>query len=322
MIPVATNKNGSSLRSCRSFGSPKPVVRTKLVSVVPSTYRHSDCHVSVAKSLLPDDIDIKTKDNELFATEYVQEMYDLFFENESCVEPYLHKQPDILNEGTRGYIVDATMQIHSFLKLSTESLYLAVDILDRFLSRAFITSGAECSVVCLSCLLIASKYEDVYPPSVDELANSFDFDITPGSILDMETKILRALDYRISNPTPLTFLIRFSQAAHADKRMSQMSHFFLEGTLLSYSLLCKYKPSELAAASVFLARRYSKGRSNWSATLDKYTRYEEEQITPVARAIMKAQSTRRSRKEFRAVDKKYTTTLFGGVALTYFPCDF
>ena len=323
IVPMATNKSGSSFGSYPSFGSPKPAFaaknRIKLVPpVAQPILRRSNNRVSVTKSELPDDIDIKTKDKELYATDYVQEIYEHFFESESCVEPYLHKQSPNMKEGWRGCMVDFTVQIHSVFHLSNESLYLAIDILDRFFSQVY-TEPADYTLVCLACLLIASKYEDIYPPLIDKLA-SYDNAITTGDILDMETRILKALDYRISNPTSLPFLIRFSQAAHADKRMSEMAHFILEGTLLSYSLLCDYKPSELAAASVLLARHCAGGRSNWSVTLEKYTGYGEDHLTNIARAVLQVQNTRRIRKEFRAVDKKYTNH-FGGVAASSFPRD-
>ena len=316
---VVVDRASSSSNSFRSFGSPKPVhvsTRNKMVPAIPMVADKP----KVPATKKPDDIDIKTKDDELYTTEYVQEMYERFRREETCTEPYLRKHYLIVNETTRSCMVDVIIHRHykSPSLLSAESLYLTIDILDRFLARS-IVGTADLELVCVSCLLIASKYEDIYPPLVEELVElSSNRHVTKGSIIDMETKILKALDYRISKPTSLVFLIRFSQAAHANQQVSQLASFLLEGTLLSYPLLCKYKPSELAAASVFLARRFTLGYSDWSVTLDKYAGYHEDQVINVARDLLSAQAVRRSRSEFSSVDEKYTKC-FGGVATLNFP---
>ena len=59
-----------------------------------------------------------------------------------------------------------------------------------------------------------------------------------------------------------------------------------EESLLSYDMI-KYKPSQLATVAV-LIERHAVGRNNWSPTLLKYSEYREEDIIPVARAMIAA----------------------------------
>lgn len=308
---IVIDRKSSRSRSFLSFGSPKPShvsTRNKMVPGIPMAINKPK--VPLKK---PDDIDIRTKDDELHATEYVQEMYERFRAEETRTEPYLRKLYHVVNETVRTCMVDVIVDGHDKHKTSAESLFLAIDILDRFLARSIVDTS-DLELVCTSCLLIASKYEDIYPPLVKELADSAEnIHVTTGGIIDMETKILKALGYRISKPTSLVFLIRFSQAAHANKDVSHLAHFFLEGTLLSYPLLCKYKPSELAAASVFLARHCTVGYSDWSVTLDKYAGYQKNQVINVARDVLSTLAARRNREEFSAMDEKFTKR-FGGVA--------
>jgi hypothetical protein len=126
----------------------------------------------------------------------------------------------------------------------------------------------------------------------------------------MEEKILKTLEYNITIPSAHAFLVRFLKAAHADKRIVQLSCYILDGTLQSYNLL-HYLPSQLAAAAVFIARR-TVGRNSWSPTLLKYANYREEDVTPVARAVLAERAN--SSPELRAVNKKYTSNRYGGVA--------
>jgi cyclin B len=134
----------------------------------------------------------------------------------------------------------------------------------------------------------------------------------------MEEKILKTLEYQITIPSAHAFLVRYLKAAHADKRIVQISCYILDGTLQSYNLL-HYLPSQLAAAAVFIARR-TVGRNSWSPTLLRYAVYCEEEIIPVARALLAEKTS--SSTELRAVNKKYTSSRYGGVANTVLQCDF
>ena len=127
----------------------------------------------------------------------------------------------------------------------------------------------------------------------------------------MEEKILKTLEYNVTIPSARAFLLRFLKAAHANRRIVMLSCFVLDGTLQSYNLL-QYLPSQLAAAAVFIARRTDDCNS-WSPTLLKYTSYREEEITPIARAVMAATEDA-SAQNLRAVKDKYTNSHNGEVA--------
>ena len=150
---------------------------------------------------------------------------------------------------------------------------------------------------------------------------------TRQDILDMEWAVLTKLDFNIYGPTAHPFLLRFLKAANADARTTQLASFFLEGTLQNYQLL-QYRPSHLAAAAVMIARRtdwallmgqYLPMAVLWTPTLAHYTGYSEEEVMPVARAILGAWDERES--SCSAVKKKYSAKgrPYGGVALVALP---
>jgi cyclin B len=70
---------------------------------------------------------------------------------------------------------------------------------------------------------------------------------------------------------------------------------------------------------VFIARR-TVGRNAWSPTLLKYASYCEEDIIPIARDVLEAKETALS--ELNAVNKKYISSRYGGVASTSISSDF
>ena len=137
-------------------------------------------------------------------------------------------------------------------------------------------------------------------------------------IIEMEEKVLKTLEYNITIPSAHVFLVRYLKAGHADKKIVQLSCFLLDGTLQSYGLL-HYLPSQLAAAAVLIARR-TVGRNGWSPTLLHYAEYCEEELLPVARAILTEKSN--ANPELRAVFKKYSNQRYGGVATHSLPKDF
>eukprot|EP00814_Leptocylindrus_danicus_P013670 CAMPEP_0116017114 /NCGR_PEP_ID=MMETSP0321-20121206/7863_1 /TAXON_ID=163516 /ORGANISM="Leptocylindrus danicus var. danicus, Strain B650" /LENGTH=382 /DNA_ID=CAMNT_0003487261 /DNA_START=630 /DNA_END=1778 /DNA_ORIENTATION=- len=265
-----------------------------------------------------DDIDTRDKNDPLCVTDYVQEMYDHFREQEVLkrVDPtYMSKQPHI-NEKMRGILVDWLTEVHLKFKLVPETLYLCINLIDRFLSRREV-NRSKLQLLGVTCLLVASKYEEIYPPELRDLVYICDSAYAKEEILDMEEVVLKTLKYKITIPSAHSFLVRFLKAAHADKRMVQLSCYILDSTLQSHYLL-RYLPSQLAAASVFIARR-TVGRNPWSPTLLKYAQYYEEDILPVARDVLREKN---ATGDQHAVNKKYASSRYGGVTNVPLEVDF
>ena len=132
----------------------------------------------------------------------------------------------------------------------------------------------------------------------------------------MEEKILKTLDFRVTIPSAHAFLVTALRASNTSSKVERLSSFILDGTLLSYSLLA-YLPSHIAAAAVFIARHTAGQEQGWSSTLSEYTSYSENQVIPVAKAILKEKS--RIDSKWKAVHEKYS---HGGVSDTVFSLDF
>ncbi len=117
-----------------------------------------------------DNIDERDSNDPLCVTSYVQDMYDHFRSKEAStsVRPvYMEDQPYV-NERMRSILVDWLVEVHLKFKLVPETLYLTVNIIDRYLARAEV-SRPKLQLVGVTCLLIASKYEEIYPPELRDL---------------------------------------------------------------------------------------------------------------------------------------------------------
>lgn len=82
----------------------------------------------------------------------------------SQVHDYMIKQTDI-NAKMRSILVDWLIEVHRKFELTPETLYLTINIVDRFLSIMAV-SRRELQLVGISSMLIASKYEEIWAPEV------------------------------------------------------------------------------------------------------------------------------------------------------------
>jgi cyclin B len=221
-----------------------------------------------------------------------------------------------INERMRSILVDWLVEVHLKFKLVPETLYLTINIIDRYLAKTEVTRP-KLQLVGVTALLIASKYEEIYPPELRDLVYICDRAYSKNEILEMEEIILKKLQYQITIPSAHAFLVRYLKAAHADKKIVQLSCYILDGTLQSYNML-HYLPSQLAAASIYIARR-TVGRNSWSPTLLKYAAYREEDIRPIA-SVMLAES-KNLRSSLTAVKRKYHNEKYLKVAGIMLPSE-
>eukprot|EP00529_Nitzschia_sp_RCC80_P021285 CAMPEP_0113513522 /NCGR_PEP_ID=MMETSP0014_2-20120614/39915_1 /TAXON_ID=2857 /ORGANISM="Nitzschia sp." /LENGTH=391 /DNA_ID=CAMNT_0000409947 /DNA_START=300 /DNA_END=1475 /DNA_ORIENTATION=+ /assembly_acc=CAM_ASM_000159 len=306
-------------RAGRTLRSATTVVSQSQTGTATTSNNFTTSSTSYQYQSAPDNIDERDAGDPLCAPEYVQDMYEHFRGKEAMASVrrvYMETQMHI-NERMRSILVDWLVEVHLKFKLVPETLYLTINLIDRYLEKREV-SRPKLQLVGVTSLLIASKYEEIYPPELRDLVYICDRAYSRQEIIDMEEWILKTLEYNITIPSAHAFLVRFLKAAHADKRIVQLSCYILDGTLQSYNLL-HYLPSQLAAAAVFIARR-TVGRNSWSPTLLKYASYREEDIAPVAKAIIAEKSS--ASPELRAVNKKYTSSRYGAVANMSLNCDF
>ena len=118
----------------------------------------------------PDDIDERDSDDPLCATSYVQEMYEHFRMKEvsTSVRPVYMEDQSFINERMRSILVDWLVEVHLKFKLVPETLYLTVNLIDRYLAKTEV-SRPKLQLVGVTALLIASKYEEIYPPELRDL---------------------------------------------------------------------------------------------------------------------------------------------------------
>ncbi|KAI9716435.1 MAG: hypothetical protein M1812_005330 [Candelaria pacifica] len=231
------------------------------------------------------DLDAEDMEDPLMVAEYVVEIFEYLKELEETTMPnseYIEHQP-ALEWKMRGILVDWLIEVHTRFHLLPETLFLAVNIIDRFLS-AKVVQLDKLQLVGVTAMFIASKYEEVLSPHVANFRHVADDGFTEAEILSAERYVLAALNYDLSYPNPMNFLRRISKADNYDIQTRTLAKYLMEISLLDHSFM-EYTPSHIAAASMYLARLIL-DKGPWDATLAHYAGYNEEEIQPVFKLMV------------------------------------
>lgn len=231
------------------------------------------------------DLDSEDLDDPLMVAEYVHEIFDYMKELEIATLPnpdYMDNQGE-LEWKMRGILVDWLLEVHTRFRLLPETLFLTVNIIDRFLSCKVVQLD-RLQLVGITAMFIASKYEEVLSPHVTNFVHVADEGFKDSEILSAERFILTTLDYDLSYPNPMNFLRRISKADNYDIQTRTLGKYLLEIGCLDHRFL-KFPPSHIAASAMYLAR-LALDRGEWDATLTKYAGYTESEIEPVFKLMV------------------------------------
>ena len=198
-----------------------------------------------------DDEDI---DDPLMVAEYANDIFEYMRDLEPACIPnpdYMNHQDD-LEWKTRGILVDWLIEVHTRFHLLPETLFLAVNIIDRFLS-AKVVQLDRLQLVGITAMFIAAKYEEVLSPHVENFRRIADNGFSETEILSAERCVLNTLDYDLSYPNPMNFLRRVSKADNYDIQSRTIGKYLMEISLLDHRFM-EYRPSHVAAAAMYLSR--------------------------------------------------------------------
>ncbi|KAI4341220.1 hypothetical protein MLD38_025970 [Melastoma candidum] len=262
------------------------------------------------------DIDAADASNELAVSDYVEDLYMFYKEAENECRPrdYMLSQPEI-NEKMRAILVDWLVDIHNKFELMPETLYLAINIMDRFLSAEAVPRK-ELQLLGMGAMFTASKYEEIWAPEVNDFTCIADRAYTNAQVLVMEKTILRKLEWYLTVPTHYVFLSRFIKASLGDDKLKHMVHFLAELGLMNYGVTIRNSPSMVAASAVYAARCSLNVTPQWNRTLEFHTGYSEAELLTrgCARSLASLHAKAKDEK-LQGVYRKYSKSERDAVAL-------
>ncbi|NP_001089712.1 cyclin A2 L homeolog [Xenopus laevis] len=246
--------------------------------------------------------------------DYAKEIHTYLREMEVKCKPksgYMQKQPDITGN-MRAILVDWLVEVGEEYKLQNETLYLAVNYIDRFLSSMSVLRG-KLQLVGTAAMLLASKFEEIYPPEVAEFVYITDDTYTKKQVLKMEHLVLKVLSFDLASPTILQYLNQYFQIHPVFPKVESLSMFLGELSLIDADPFLRYLPSVVAAAA-FVIANYTINERTWPDSLVEYTSYTLETLKPCILDLYQAYLSAASHQQ-QAVREKYKTPKNHAVSL-------
>lgn len=203
----------------------------------------------------------------------------------------------------RAILIDWLVDVHLKFKLLPETLFLTVNIIDRYLEKCSIIRQ-KLQLVGVTAMLIACKYEEIYAPEIKDFIYVTDKAYTKEDILFMEGSILSALDFNLTFTSSFRFLERYAFLSNFDEKMVMLARFLLELSLVEYKML-RYSPSNLASSAIYLVKKIKK-LEGWSNVLIRNTKYQEKEVRQCAKDFcLLLQNCEKS--NLQAVKKKFSS---------------
>jgi cyclin B len=286
----------------------QPFIKPKLVRTLPAAKKNTD---------------------PALCSDYIDDMYHLFFklEEDFSTPLYMMRQPDITYR-MRAILIDWLIEVHNKFKLHPATLWLCVNILDRYLSKVTIIRQ-KLQLIGIASLLIACKYEEIYPPEVDDCVYMTDKAYSREDVIKTESDILNKLNYQLVVPTGYHFLIRFLDFIKASERTRNLAYYYAERNLQEYDSL-RVKPHIFVCACIYLALMQQKFQYGsaltsgpvWLPSFVSYTGVSERDLFETAKVVIKHVSEEQetaSKRKLLAAKKKYSTEKFNRVATLELP---
>ncbi|UKZ57848.1 hypothetical protein TrVGV298_011709 [Trichoderma virens] len=265
-----------------------------------------EARIEVEQTITPEEIDEEMWDVSMVA-EYGEEIFEYLREMEIKMLPnphYMEMQTEI-QWSMRTVLMDWLVQVHHRFNLLPETLFLTVNYIDRFLSCKIVSIG-KLQLVGATAILVASKYEEINCPSLDEIVYMVDGGYTTEDILKAERFMLSMLGFELGWPGPMSFLRRVSKADDYDLDTRTLAKYFLELTIMDERFVAS-PPSFLAAGAHCLSRLIL-NKGEWTKRHVHYSGYTWSQLKSLV--TMMIECCENPAKHHGAVFEKYREKRF------------
>ncbi|XP_011191400.1 G2/mitotic-specific cyclin-A [Zeugodacus cucurbitae] len=236
--------------------------------------------------------------------DYQRNILDYFVESEKKHRPkphYMRRQADI-NHSMRTILVDWLVEVSEEYNLDTETLYLSVSYIDRFLSQMSVVRS-KLQLVGTAAMYIASKYEEIYPPDVGEFVFITDDTYNKAQVLRMEQIILKILAFDLCTPTAYVFINTYAVLLNMTDKLKFLTQYICELSLLEADPYLRFLPSLISAAAHALARHLL-DYSIWNSELEEVTSYTLEDLKEVILHLCKSHKSATKLAQ-QAIQEKY-----------------
>lgn len=188
-----------------------------------------------------------------------------------------------LTDNMWSILVDWMIEVQINYELSQETLFLSIDILSRYI-RAKQVARTDLQLIGAVSLLIASKYEEIYPPEVNSFVYICANTYSREALLTAERNVLLALEYKLSSPLAWHFLNWVGRRVKLNRDELHLAQFFLELTLQEREFT-PFPRSLVAAAAINLACKIKRCDQDKVDHAVRESEYAEQEIVECAKQL-------------------------------------
>lgn len=205
--------------------------------------------------------------NAVIPHEYLLDIWEtLKSEEKSNTADYCNmKEQKDINENMRAILVDWIVDVHGKFKLKQETLFLTVNIIDRYISSKQILRS-KLQLFGIASLMIACKYEEILCPDLRDFVYVTDKTYSKQEIIQAEKEILLTLRFEVTVPTSLRFFEIIALNFNFNEIEFCYGKFLLEMLLIDMRINM-FPSSLIALSTAYLIMKIN----NYSNYQDLYT---------------------------------------------------
>ena len=281
-----------------------------------STFNFSDPTTYYRSPLdLPENIEDydKTQLKEISSEAHYAHDVFLYYKHKELkylVPNYIHQQVHI-TKNMRSVLVDWMVEVQESFELNHETLYLAVKLVDHYLAKKVVQKD-KFQLLGATCLLMAAKYDERIPPSIEDFLYICDDAYVRRDIILMEIEVFKKLNFFLGFPLSYRFLRRYARCSKLSMETLTLSRFVLETSLMEYDFIHE-RDSKMAAGALLLALKM-RGQE-WTPELAYYSGYQESELTSLMYRLNEMISCP-IKSSTKTIRNKYSHPIFYEVAKT------
>ncbi|GBN56060.1 G2/mitotic-specific cyclin-A [Araneus ventricosus] len=232
----------------------------------------------------------------------------------------LFRRSGKINTELRSSIVDYLIYTSEKFKLDTETFQLSVFYFDKFLCLEEV-EVVDLPLIELCAVLLACKFEEArdMTPEMKDLIEHFPGGFCKKEILKMEQRILGALHFEMSHPTPYYFLQIFCSLCNVKREERFLAQCICDIALIYEDICFNIQPSQIAAASILLSNRL-RGVKPMLHELSAFSHYEGIYLKFTANLLF-SKYDKILYTKFNALKIKYGASEYKNVLYTVYPRD-
>ena len=178
---------------------------------------------------------------------------DLLSEEENLEEfkncAYIQHQQD-LDINKRAHLISFIYKMSKFFKFKNRTTFLCVQTMDRFFCKEKI-NHYYFVLLCICCLVISSKFNEIYYPAYKDIICIFGkgYNYTVSQALQMESLILKSLDYNLFPVFPMCFFEIIAQKTNLSDTEYHLGNLMLD--LIQFDFCLYPIKNSILAQTVF-----------------------------------------------------------------------